>query len=121
MDLPEENLDLPIALRKGTRSTRNPYPIYNFVSYHRLSSSYHSFVSSLSSVSLPKNLCEALDHPGWRQAMIDEMQALEHNGTWELVPLPLGKKPVGCRWIYAIQVGANGQIDLLKARLPAKG
>ena len=65
MDLPEENLDLPIALRKGTRSTRNPYPIYNFLSYHRLSSSYHSFVSSLSSVSLPKNLCEALDHPGW--------------------------------------------------------
>ena len=91
-----QNLDLPIALRKGIRSTRNPYPIYNFVSYHRLSSSYHSFVSSLSSVSLPKNLCEALDHPGWRQAMIDEMQALEHNGTWELVPLPPGKKPVGC-------------------------
>ena len=60
MDLPEENLDLPIALRKGTRSTRNPYLIYNLLSYHRLSSSYHSFVSSLSSVSLPKNLCEAL-------------------------------------------------------------
>ena len=64
MDLPEENLDLPIALRKGTRSTRNPYPIYNFLSYHFLSSLYHSFVSSLSFVSLPKNLCEALDHPG---------------------------------------------------------
>jgi len=64
MDLPEENLDLPIAFRKDTRSTHNPYPIYNFLSYHCLSSSYHSFVSSLSSVSLLKNLCEALDHPG---------------------------------------------------------
>jgi len=53
--------------------------------------------------------------------MIDEMQALEHNGTWELVPLPPGKKPVGCRWVYAIKVGANGQIDRLKARLVAKG
>ena len=63
MDLPEENLDLPIALTKGTRSTSNPYPIYNFLSYHRLSSSYYSFVSSISCVSLPKNLFEALDHP----------------------------------------------------------
>ena len=53
--------------------------------------------------------------------MIDEMQALEHNGTWELVPLPQGKKPVGCRWVYAIKVGANGQIDRLKAWLVAKG
>ena len=120
-DLPEENLAWPIALRKGIRSTRNPHPIYNFLSYHRLSPSFYSFVSSLSSVSIPKNLCEALDHPGWRQAMIDEMQALEHNGTWELVPLPPGKKPVGCRWVYTVKVAANGQIDRLKARLVAKG
>ena len=27
--------------------------------------------------------------------MIDEMQALEHSGTWELVSLPPGKKVVG--------------------------
>ena len=53
--------------------------------------------------------------------MIDEMQALEHNGTWELVPLPPGKKPADCRWVYAIKVGVNGQIDHLKARLVAKG
>ena len=26
--------DLPIAIRKGTRSTHNPHPIYNFLSYH---------------------------------------------------------------------------------------
>lgn len=43
----EENLNLPIAIRKGTRSTCNPHPIYNFLSYHRLSPSYYSFVSSI--------------------------------------------------------------------------
>ncbi|XP_040868949.1 uncharacterized protein [Glycine max] len=48
-----------------------------------------------------KNVHEALSHPGWRQAMIDEMQALENNGTWELVSLPPGKKTVGCRWVYS--------------------
>ncbi|RVW26617.1 Retrovirus-related Pol polyprotein from transposon TNT 1-94 [Vitis vinifera] len=65
--------DLPIALRKGNRSTRNPHPIYNFLSYHRLSSPYSAFVSAISSVSLPKSTPEALSHPGWRQAMVDEM------------------------------------------------
>ena len=105
IDLPEENLDLLIVLRKDTRSTCNPCPIYNFLIYHYPSSSYHSFISFLSSVSLPKNLCEALDHPRWRQAMIDEMHALEHNDTWELVPFPPSKKLVGCRWVYAIKVG----------------
>lgn len=79
---------MPIAIRKGTRSTCNPHPIYNFLSYHRLSPSYYSFVSSISSISIPKNVFEALNHPGWRQAMIDEMQALEHNDTWDLTPLP---------------------------------
>ncbi|PNX85772.1 putative copia-type protein, partial [Trifolium pratense] len=32
---------------------------------------------------------EALSHPEWRQAMIDEMCALQSSGTSELVPLPL--------------------------------
>ncbi|WVZ06906.1 hypothetical protein V8G54_020252 [Vigna mungo] len=63
----------PIALRKGTRSTRNPHPIYNFLSYHRLSPSYFSLLTLVSSVVIPKN-------------------ALDHSNTWELVPLPLANK-----------------------------
>jgi len=45
----------------------------------------------VSFVTIPNNVTKALDHPGWRQAMISEMQALEHN-TWELFPFPSGKK-----------------------------
>ena len=56
--------NLPIALRKGNQSTSNPHPIYNFLSYHRLSSSYFAFVYAISYVSLPKNTNEALSHPG---------------------------------------------------------
>ena len=57
--------NLLIALRKGNHSTSNPHPIYNFLSYHRLSSPYSAFVSTISSVSLPKNTNEALSpHQG---------------------------------------------------------
>nr|KYP77157.1 hypothetical protein KK1_021428 [Cajanus cajan] len=117
----DSNLDWPIAIRKGSRPTCNLHPIYNFLSYHHFSPSYFSFVSSRSSTTVSKTINEALDHPGWRQAMIDEMQALAHNGTWELVPLPPGKKTAGCRWVYAVKIGPKGEVDFLKARLVAKG
>nr|CAN79194.1 hypothetical protein VITISV_000236 [Vitis vinifera] len=107
---------LPIALRKGNRSTCNPHPIYNFLSYHQLSSSYSAFVSTLSSVSLPKSTSEALSHPGWRQTMVDEMAALHSNGTWDLVSLPPGKSTVGCRWVHTVK-GESGLVCKLRRSL----
>ncbi|KAJ9546398.1 hypothetical protein OSB04_018941 [Centaurea solstitialis] len=38
---------------------------------------------------------KALAHPGWRDAMLDELKALEHNVTWDLVELPIGKQAIG--------------------------
>lgn len=32
-----------------------------------------------------------------------------------------GKKSIGCQWVYAIKVWANGQTGSFKARLVAKG
>ena len=52
--------------------------------------------------------------------MVDEMSALHKSGTQELVSLPTGKSTVGCRWIYAVKIGPDGQVDRLKARLVAK-
>jgi hypothetical protein len=49
------------------------------------------------------------------------MSALHCNETWDLVPLPSGKKIVGCCWAYAIKYQPDGTIDRLKARLIAKG
>ena len=49
------------------------------------------------------------------------MQALDDNGTWDLVPLPTGKKAIGCRWVFAIMFNPDGSVARLKARLVAKG
>ena len=51
----------------------------------------------------------------------EEMDVLYFNGTWELVALPPGKSPIGCRWVYTMKVGPDCQLDWLKARLVAKG
>ena len=32
-----------------------------------------------------------------------EMEALEKKKTWELVDLPQGKSPMGCKWIFTVK------------------
>ena len=100
--------DLPIVIRKGTRSSHNPHPIYNFLTYHLLSSLYSAFVSTLSSVSVPKTVHEALSHLGWKHAKVEEMAALFSIDTWDLVILPVGKTLVGCRCVYTVKIGPDG-------------
>ena len=113
--------DPPIAIRTSTHSSRNPHPIYTFLSYHRLFSPYSAFISTLFFVSLPYTVHEALFHPGWKQAVVEEMDVLHSTGTWDLVPLLAGKFPVGCRWVYTVKIGSDGRVDRLKAHLVAKG
>ena len=49
------------------------------------------------------------------------MFALHSTGTWDLVTLPAGKSPIGCRWVYIVKIGPDDGVDCLKARLVAKG
>ena len=70
---------LPIALHKGKR--QYTHQIYSFCSYNHLSSHSCLFIASLDSISLTNKVSEALAHPGWHNAMIEEMDALTDNGT----------------------------------------
>ena len=83
---------------------------FAFFPINHLSSSFYSFIASLNSISLPNTVCEALSHPGWRSAIVDEMQALDDNGTWDLMPLPIGKKAIGCRWVFAVKFNRDGYV-----------
>ncbi|KAG1370277.1 putative Cysteine-rich RLK (RECEPTOR-like protein kinase) 8 [Cocos nucifera] len=112
----DSDLDLPIALCKGKRQC-----ISSFVSYDHLSSSRCCFITFLESISIPKNVVEALSHPGWRAAMEEEMVVSNTNGTWDLMPLPPKKKTIGCKWMFAVKVNPDGSVARLKAHLVAKG
>jgi hypothetical protein len=53
--------------------------------------------------------------------MQKEYKSLLENQTWDLVPLPSGRKLVRCRWIYRTMSIVDGHISRYKARLVAKG
>ena len=72
----------------------------------------------------PASLAEAKRRPDWlrwKDAMDEEMKALEAYKTWELDDLPPGANLVGCRWVYALKKDAAGHIIRYKARLVAQG
>lgn len=52
-----------------------------------------------------------LTDPKWKKAVNEEMEALQKNATWELVPLPKGKKIVGCKWVFTVKLKEDGSID----------
>ncbi|KAL5579200.1 hypothetical protein UlMin_011642 [Ulmus minor] len=62
-----------------------------------------------------------VDSKAWQQAMDLEMDSMYSNQVWELVDLPEGVKPIGCKWIYKRKRGADGRVETYKARLVAKG
>lgn len=53
--------------------------------------------------------------------MQQELHALSSNNTWQIVPLPPGKSPIGYKWLYRIKFKTNGSVEMYKARLVAKG
>lgn len=53
--------------------------------------------------------------------MQEEVDALHSQQTWSLVPLPLDKNHVGCKWVYRVKTNADGSVSRYKARLIAKG
>ena len=96
------------------------YPVANLAK-GRLSEAAGTYTLMVDSETVPRTVKEAEKHKHWKEAMEAEMSALEKNKTWERCILPVGKKMVGCRWVFAIKYRADGTIERHKARLVAKG
>jgi hypothetical protein len=69
----------------------------------------HTFAGIASSTHVlndPESYAEAmrsLEAAKWKTAIQEEYDSLMKNGMWRLGRLPLGRKPVKCKWIYRIK------------------
>ncbi|KAL4376081.1 hypothetical protein GQ457_02G039440 [Hibiscus cannabinus] len=72
----------------------------------------------------PSTFQEAMnssDASQWMTAMQEEIEALHKNNTWDLVPLPQGKKLIGNKWVFKIKRNGDDQVERYRARLMVKG
>lgn len=68
-----------------------------------------------------KSAMEFSDAGQWKAACDSELESLHKNKTWDVVPLPKGRKAIGCRWAFQVKENQDGIIERFKARLVAKG
>jgi hypothetical protein len=69
----------------------------------------------------PKIFLESLGYPYLDTVMNEEYHYLMENNTWDLVPLPKGRKLVICKWVYKNKYTSHGRVERHKARLVSKG
>ncbi|GJY88989.1 retrovirus-related pol polyprotein from transposon TNT 1-94 [Tanacetum coccineum] len=64
---------------------------------------------------------EALQHPGWVDAMQDELNQFAKNKVWTLVLAPYGKTIIGSKWVFRNKRDETRIVIKNKARLVAQG
>ncbi|KAE8711941.1 Detected protein of unknown function [Hibiscus syriacus] len=65
----------------------------------------------------PETFEEASQSSEWMIAMKEEIDALQQNQTWDLVPKIKYVKPISCKWVYKIKRHPDGSIERYKERL----
>jgi len=68
----------------------------------------------------PLDWKQAINIKEWRSGMLEEIEAIERNKTWELSNLPLNKHPIDVKWVFKVKFKPDGSIAKHKARLVAK-
>ncbi|GJX47796.1 ribonuclease H-like domain-containing protein [Tanacetum coccineum] len=43
------------------------------------------------------------------------------NGTWVITDLPIGRKPIGSKWVFKLKYKSSGDVERFMAKLVAKG
>jgi hypothetical protein len=72
----------------------------------------------------PKTFKEAMafrDVAFWKEEINDEIDSILSNNTWILIDLPLGSKPIGCKWVFRRKYNTDGSLQTFKAKLVANG
>ena len=72
----------------------------------------------------PQTLQQALDSQdseNWKEAIKEEIDALERNNTWTIAPIPAGRTPITSTIKFKRKLDSTGKTSRFKARLVARG
>jgi hypothetical protein len=76
---------------------------------------------ALSSTIEGNNFEEGIKDEFWNKAMDEELDQIEKNDTWELVPRPKNKNVIGTKWVFRNKLNEDGHVTRNKDKLVCKG
>ena len=109
--------------RRSERATKGQPPLqFGFDEYAEFTDMTHVVLHA--AIDEPSSIQEALTSKyseQWKAAVDSEYQSLMENKTWELVELPVDRKAIGCKWVFKVKYGEQGEVERFRGRLVAKG
>ena len=121
-DIPEQQQEAPPKKTKEWIQKNHPSNqiIGDINEGRQLRSSQQAHVGFLATFE-PSIFEEANQNEHWVAAMNEELDQIEKNNTWELVPRPKDKNVIGTKWVFRNKLNEDGQVTRNKARLVCKG
>ena len=116
--------------KKLNKKKKTSYPSFEEIISIRRKTKRHSppiffFYFSLSITDDdPRNVKEVVDSEDsdlWKKAMVEEMDALDKNETWDLVELPAKRKVVGNKCMFKKNLNVEGKVEKYKSCLVENG
>lgn len=94
--LAEDTQPEEVQRRKSQRETKTPSYLGDYVC--------NAVIAKIGGAyGEPKSVNEALTIPHWYTTMQEELEALDKNETWSLVPRKAGMNVVGSKWVFKIK------------------
>lgn len=83
--------------------------------------SRYALLSSKFVPEVPKNTKEAMAHPGWNNAVTEEITKVHILNTWTLIPITPDMNVLSSGWVHTVKLNPDGTVKQLKSRLVARG
>nr|GEY46727.1 putative zinc finger, CCHC-type [Tanacetum cinerariifolium] len=115
---PEINVEPQETQQPLRRSQRNRQPI-NFDDYFTYLNEADFDLGKCNELESFENAITCDPSAYWREALKDVPNSMSKNNVWELVELPKGAKPVGCKWDPPFRQGLSPRKESL-TRLPQR-
>ena len=99
--------------RRQSKRTRQPPVRYGLDEYTAAANVEHVACATYQ-IPEPQTVDEALDSDystEWKQAADAEYESLMENETWDLVQLPSGRTPIGCKWVFKVKHKSDGTVE----------
>ena len=98
-------------IRYTARPIDPSYLIANYITCNKFFDGHGCYLAIIIKLIEHRFVLEVVKDPKWREAMTKDLEALDLNHTWSIEDLPLGCKPINCKWVYHVKYNSDGTVE----------